>query len=99
MGKSKSKGLLFGQGCDPDPGWADWLDLQLVDAHTGLPLKTHGPKPNHYVGYFIIAYDRVIFFRAKKNWRDYLHTKWNLSYPKIETAGTFFDQEMGRQTY
>jgi hypothetical protein len=88
IGQSKSKELLVGQGDNPNP--KNWHDTIYVNSTTGLP-ESQKPRASE-TGYFIITFDRVLFFRTENEMNNYLHEIWNISTIKLEPAGVFFEK-------
>ena len=88
IGQSKSQGLFFGQGSNPNP--ENWHDTIYVNSATGIP-ESQKPRTSE-TGYFIIAFDRVLFFGTESEMNDYLHRIWNISHVKLEPADVFFEK-------
>ncbi|HTA94974.1 MAG TPA: hypothetical protein VK769_02505, partial [Verrucomicrobiae bacterium] len=88
IGQSKSKGLLVGQGYNPNP--ENWPGTIYVNSTTGLP-ESQKPRTSE-TGYFIITFDRILFFETENEMNNYLHKIWNISTIKLEPAGVFFEK-------
>jgi hypothetical protein len=88
IGQSKSKGLLFGQGHNPNP--ENWHDTISVNPTNGLP-ESQKPRDSE-TGYFIITFDRVLFFGTENEMNNYLREIWNISAIKLEPVDVFFEK-------
>jgi len=92
MNQSKSQGLLFGRGYVQNP--EAWRDSVKVNPTNGLPdEKVFDGKPSGGEGFFIITYDKVVFFKAENEMNDYLQKAWNISHPQLEPVDLFFEKQ------
>jgi len=87
IGQAKSQGLFFGRGINPEPGYT--LN-STINPTNGL---SEPQKPRDLEAeYFIITFDRVLFFETKAEMDDDLRRNWNISTIKLEPASSFFEK-------